>query len=235
VAGVHEGAGENKEVSSENRKELRYAAKELRASGSGSERKISGYAAKFGVLSDNLGGFREVLKPGCFTRTLSLGADVRMLVDHEPSKILGRTKAGTLTLRQDNVGLHFDCTLPDTQIARDVHENIRIGNISDCSFGFYCVDEDFSEDPQRGLIRTVSDLDLFDCSVVTFPAYPNTEVNARSLWPEGKPVYLEPAAIETRCKKLGIHTPSEHAAADAAVSKMEDALGYRLAIHRMMQ
>src|SRR5689334_14594836 len=126
-------------MASENRKELRYAAKELRASASGSERKISGYSAKFNNLSEDLGGFREMLAPGCFTCTLGLGADVRMLVDHEPSKILGRTKAGTLKLTQDDVGLRFDCTLPDTQIGRDTWENIRLGNLSDCSFGFYCV------------------------------------------------------------------------------------------------
>jgi HK97 family phage prohead protease len=212
------------EVSSENTKELRYAAKELRASGSGSERKISGYAAKFNNLSEDLGGFREKLAPGCFTRTLSLGADVRMLVDHDSSKILGRTKAGTLTLTQDNAGLRFDCVLPDTQIGRDTWENIRLGNLSDCSFGFYCTDEDFSEDPQgRGLIRTVNDLDLFDCSVVTYPAYPGTEVNARSLWPEGKPVYLEPAALETRSRKLGI----------PVLSKSDEALGLRFMIARL--
>jgi HK97 family phage prohead protease len=211
-------------VSSENRKELRYAAKELRASGSGSERKISGYAAKFNNMSSDLGGFREMLKPGCFTRTLSLGADVRMLLDHEPSKILGRTKAGTLKLTQDNVGLRFDCTLPDTQIGRDTWENIRLGNLSDCSFGFYCVDEDFSEDPQgRGLIRTVSDVDLFDCSVVTYPAYPGTEVNARSLWPEGKPEYLQPAGLEKRSRQLHSSLPG----------KESDPLSLRLMIARL--
>lgn len=216
-------------MSSENRKELRYAAKELRASGNGSERKISGYAAKFNNLSEDLGGFREKLAPGCFTRTLSLGADVRMLVDHDSSKILGRTKAGTLTLTQDNVGLRFACVLPDTQTGRDVYENIRLGNLSDCSFGFYCTDEDFSEDPQgRGLIRTVSDLDLFDCSVVTYPAYPGTEVNARSLWPEGRPAYLSAAALETRAHNLGVHVPD-------SVDKAMDSLGLRLRIHRLIQ
>lgn len=219
-------------MSYENKRELRYAAKELRASGSGSERKISGYAAKFGVMSEDLGGFREVLAKGCFSRTLSLGADVRMLVDHEPSKILGRTKAGTLMLAQDSIGLHFDCVLPDTQVGRDTYESIRRGDLSDCSFGFYCVDEDLTEGPQ-GVIRTVSDADLFDCSVVTYPAYPSTEVHARNLFPDGRPAFLQPAALEQRCKRLGIHTPAQHKAADEAVEQLES-LGLRLLIHRMM-
>jgi HK97 family phage prohead protease len=216
-------------VSHENKKELRYAAKELRTSGSDSERKIEGYAAKFGKKSEDLGGFREVLNKGCFTRTLSLGADVRMLVDHDPSKILGRTKAGTLKLTEDGIGLRFSCTLPDTTVARDVYTSIQRGDITQCSFGFYCVDEDMEEDKTTGgLLRYVNDVDLFDCSVVTYPAYTDTEVNARSLWPEGKPNYLQPAGLEKRSRKLGIHVPD-------AVDKAIDGLGLRLFIHRLMQ
>nr|WGD95106.1 HK97 family phage prohead protease [Bacillus subtilis] len=63
-------------------------------------------------------------------------SDVRALIDHDPSKILGRTSAGTLKLEVDDIGLRFDVTLPNTQYASDLYENLRVGNISNCSFGF---------------------------------------------------------------------------------------------------
>src|SRR5699024_12311963 len=63
-------------------------------------------------------------------------SDVRCLIDHDNSRILGRTKSGTLSLEKDEIGLRFECTLPNTTYARDLYENVRVGNIDQCSFGF---------------------------------------------------------------------------------------------------
>jgi hypothetical protein len=83
--------------------------------------RIVGHAAVFDQLSEKLGwGFREIIRPGAFTQTLKDKDDVRALVDHDPSKILGRTTAGTLDLREDKKGLAVDIDTPDTTVGRDI-------------------------------------------------------------------------------------------------------------------
>jgi uncharacterized protein len=142
--------------------------------------RLVGYAAVFDVLSEDLGGFRERVRVGAFTRSLREGADVRALVDHNPSEILGRVKAGTLTLRPTAKGLLVYIDPPNTTRARDLAESIRRGDVDGMSFGFRTVaDEWHNEDGKE--IRDLVDVDLFDVSVVTFPAYPQTEVGMRSL------------------------------------------------------
>lgn len=176
------------------KREFRFVNAELRAEKVGEKRFIVGYAAKFDKLSEDLGWFREIIKPGAFKRTLGEGADVRMLVNHDPTLILGRTKAGTLDLKEDETGLHFRCELPDTSAARDLQVSVDRGDISQCSFGFIPRvtkwQENNSKDNQD-LIRELHDVDLFDTSAVTFPAYPDTEVSSRAIeirmFPDGKP------------------------------------------------
>jgi uncharacterized protein len=142
--------------------------------------RIVGYAAVFDSLSEDLGGFRERVRVGAFTRSLRDGADVRALVDHNPSEILGRVKSHTLTLRPTARGLLAYIDPPNTTRARDLMESIRRGDVDGMSFGFKTVaDEWHSEDGVE--VRDLTDVDLFDVSVVTFPAYPATEVGLRSL------------------------------------------------------
>lgn len=142
--------------------------------------RIVGYAAVFETLSEDLGGFRERVMPGAFTRSLRESADVRALIDHDPSKILGRTASGTLTLRATTKGLLAYIDPPNTQLARDVVESIQRGDIDGMSFGFQTKSDEWHNlDGQP--IRDLIDVDLFDVSVVTFPAYPATEVGLRSL------------------------------------------------------
>ena len=174
-----------------NKKEVRFLGREMRAAGSKDKPKLAGYAAKFNSLSEDLGGFVEVIRPGAFTRTLSQGADVRCLFNHDENLILGRTKAGSLRLKEDNIGLHFEVDVPQSRM--DVYEAVQRGDVDQCSFGFSCVDENFTQNPagQPATLRELLDVDLFDCSIVTYPAYANTSVSARSLWPTGKPEYLE--------------------------------------------
>ena len=102
-----------------------------------------------------------------------------MFNDHNSSYVLGRTVADTLKLEVDDVGLRFRCELPNTSYARDLYENIKLGNINQCSFGF-TIEEDGDEFERRedGIFkRTVNKIrSLFDVSIVTYPAYEDTDV-----------------------------------------------------------
>ncbi len=139
---------------------------------------IRGYAIVFNSLSENLGGFREIIPPQAVERTVRENMDVRALVDHDPAKILGRTRAGTLRLAADKVGLRAEIDPPNTTAARDTVESVRRGDVSGMSFGFRAIGEDDSWwSLQDGVpVRTVKDMAIHDVSVVTYPAYVATQV-----------------------------------------------------------
>jgi HK97 family phage prohead protease len=141
-------------------------------------RTIAGYAAVFNSETDIGGQFRETIAPGAFKA--SLASDVRALFDHDSSHVLGRTKAGTLRLTEDERGLAVEIDLPDTQAGRDLRVSMERGDIDGMSFGFRVTDQEWDE---RGDIplRTIRGVELFEVSVVTFPAYADTEVALRSL------------------------------------------------------
>lgn len=166
---------------------------------------LVGYAAKYLTLSSNLGGFVERIAPGCFDRALREGDDVRCLINHDPSLLVGRTKNGSLRLRSDAVGLHNTCDVADTSFGRDLVENVRTGNMTDQSFGFTCDDESWSDEPDpddptaRINVRTLRSVRLMDTSYVTYPAYPHTSVAPNApvrslsfdqLFPDGVPVEI---------------------------------------------
>jgi uncharacterized protein len=145
--------------------------------------KLVGYAAKYDAWSEDLGGFREKIQPGAFDKALKEEHDVRALMNHDSNLVLGRTKAGTLRLETDDVGLRMEVDLPDTQAARDLSTSVQRGDIDQMSFGFMVGSGgalwDLDADPAE---RTITEVDrLLDVSVVTFPAYPQTEVALRSL------------------------------------------------------
>ena len=174
------------------KREFRFVKAELRTEAADGKRFISGYAAKFNQMSSDLGFFREVIRPGAFTRTLK-SADVRMLINHDPNLILGRNKSGTLSLSEDETGLKFRCELPDTTYAKDLRESISRGDISQCSFGFTVNRQAWIDDKEEedGLVRELLDVDLFDTSAVTFPAYPDTEVQNTRSFPDGLPADIQ--------------------------------------------
>lgn len=167
-------------------------AAQVRAKADGNQ--IEGYAAVFNQPSEDLGGFTEVIKPGAFANALSSKQDVRCLFNHDANVVLGRTASGTLTLAEDNTGLHFVCDLPDTQSARDIKASIARGDVSQCSFGFCANEQEWNEEKQADgsykVIRSLIDVDLFDVSPVTYPCYPQTAVSARALWPDGEPLEI---------------------------------------------
>ena len=158
---------------------------EVRATADGDKPKVVGYAAKFNKLSHPLGfmKFREKIDPGAFDETLAQGADVRFTLNHNPDKVMGRTAAGTLKLSTDETGLRYELDPPDTQMGRDFVESVKRGDLSNSSFKFRTLDDDWSEDKDGNPIRTLKKVSLHDGDVaaVTYPAYPDTEVNVRSL------------------------------------------------------
>src|ERR1700743_406805 len=105
---------------------------------------LSGYAAVFNSPSEDLGGFRENIRKGAFTRCLSEQPDIRCLSNHDTSLILGRTRSGTLTVREDDRGLYFECNLPDTTTARDLSALVKRGDITGMSFGFYALQDEWT-------------------------------------------------------------------------------------------
>lgn len=156
-----------------------FTATELRAR-SGDKPGISGHAAVFNQLSEDLGGYREKIQPGAFADTIK-GGDVRALWNHDPNFILARTKSGTLRLAEDNTGLKIDADLPDTTFARDLLKSIDRGDVDQMSFGFMVLPDGSSWRMEEGtLVRTLLKVELFDVSPVTFPAYPQTDVSARA-------------------------------------------------------
>lgn len=136
--------------------------------------KISGYAAVFNSKTIIGDWFEEVIAPGAFSRTLSENGDIRALFNHDWNYVLGRTKNGTLRLEEDERGLKFEIELPNTSVARDLVESMSRGDINQCSFGFIATEEawDYSVEPAK---RTVTEAELYEISVVSIPAYEDTE------------------------------------------------------------
>jgi HK97 family phage prohead protease len=162
-------------------RELRAA--EIRMDHSEDEVRIYGYAAVFNTLSEDLGGFREMILPGAFDGRAD--DDVRALFNHDDRYVLGRTAAGTLQLNIDEKGLQYDAVLPATQTIRDLLvEPMRRGDITQSSFQFTVAGggDTFTEDDdgrwQRSIVKVSR---LYDVSPVTFPAYPEASSGVRNL------------------------------------------------------
>lgn len=164
--------------------ERRFFRGELRAQGEGDERHIIGYAAVFNSLSEDLGGWKEMIEPGAFANTIQVD-DVRGLYNHEPTMVLGRNKAGTLILVEDEIGLRYEIIPPDTSYSRDLMVSIDRGDVNQSSFGFNVPKggDDWIDptDSQPFPIRILREVKLFDVSPVTFPAYPVTSVAVRDM------------------------------------------------------
>lgn len=154
---------------------------EVRADGE--SRQLVGYAAKFNSLSSDLGGFREQIQPGAFSHALQNNADVRALWDHNSGQVLGRTRAGTLRLSEDDEGLRAEIDVPDTTAGRDAVTSIERGDVSQMSFAFRVRPggQSFDESDSGEIIRTLTSVDLLDVSPVAYAAYESTRIDARAL------------------------------------------------------
>lgn len=141
---------------------------ELRAKGN--KVYIEGHAAVFDKLSQNLGGFVERIQPGAFTKTIT-EADVRATQNHDENRVLGRNISGTLQLSQDTTGLYYKIDPPDTTYARDLMILLERGDVTQSSFAFFAVAEDWGMTEDDFPRRDVGEAGLVDVSVVTYPAY----------------------------------------------------------------
>jgi HK97 family phage prohead protease len=207
---------------------------EIRAASKDEGKKIRGHAAVFDKLSEDFGGFRETIDVGAFTDAIKRD-DVRALVNHVPTYILGRNKAGTLALSEDEKGLAIEISPPDTQYARDLMVSIERRDISQMSFAFnidgkagekWEVDgaevkpvEAFMamfDGKKHDIRRHVVKVRLYDVSPVTFPAYPTTDVKVRD--------YLEALKEEAKAELDKLGPP--RTGADVSLVKQRLTYGY---------
>ena len=165
-------------------------------------RKLRGHAVVFDSMSEDLGGFREIIAPDAVDRTLKEGLDVRALVDHDSSKVIGRTRAGTLSLYKERRGLRVEIDPPNTTAGRDILESVARGDITGMSFGFRVMPEGdtWRDDGEGNLLREVRDMTISEVSIVTFPAYQatNVDVAKRSLQAFVKSARYDPRALRLR-------------------------------------
>lgn len=142
------------------------------------EKVIQGYFALYEQETELFDGVYEIISNGAFDNTLN--NDIRALWNHNTQYVLGRSKNGSLQLQTDEKGLFGTITLPNTQYANDLYELVQRGDIDQCSFGFNINDEEIEELASGAYRWRIKDIELHEISVVTFPAYENTTVQARS-------------------------------------------------------
>lgn len=161
------------------RRALAFETGEIRVDDAESPR-LTGYAAKYGIQTD-LGWFREKIKAGAFDEALT-SSDARALKNHDPNLLLGRESSGTLRLSSNSVGLRFEIDVPATTTGRDTLEEVRRGDLAGCSFAFTVAEDEWKhregEQSERTIVRIAQ---LFDVGPVTYPAYEDTTVVARSV------------------------------------------------------
>lgn len=160
-------------------RQLRSTPQQFRTRDDGDDLIIEGYFAVFDSPYILWDGATEIVKPGAFAGCLS--GDIRALIDHDTRLVLGRTKAGTLTLREDARGLYGTIKINrDDADAMSLYARVQRGDVDQCSFGFDIEEETFVDlggGQCRWEITKVNP--LYEVSVVTYPAYEETAVKAR--------------------------------------------------------
>ena len=161
----------------ENR-QLRTAATEFQTRENGEELTIEGYFAVFNSNYDLGWGMSESIAPGAFTS--SLAGDIRALVNHDTTLVLGRTSAHTLEVKQDERGLWGKITInPNDSDAMNLYARVKRGDVTQCSIGFDILDEE-TEYRGEDVHWTIKDVKLWEISACTFPAYEETAISARA-------------------------------------------------------
>ena len=147
------------------------------------DKKLTGYVVNWNSPSELIwGDFVEQFAPNAFSESLASGQDVRALFEHDYTKLLGRTSSGTLKLEEDNIGLRFELTPPDTSLGRDLLVSVERGDISGMSFGFRAKSEEWKFDVEP-CQRIVKSAELVEITVTSIPAYPesNVQIAKRSM------------------------------------------------------
>ena len=160
------------------KRQLRAVSTEFETREENEQPHITGYFAVYNSNYEIWQGASESIAPGAFSNTL--GGDIRALTNHDTTLVLGRNKAGTLTLKDDSHGLWGDITInPNDSDAMNTYERVKRGDVSQCSIGFTIREEETEFLPNGDVHWTIKDVELFEVSVCTFPAYEETNVTAR--------------------------------------------------------
>lgn len=184
-------------------RQVRSAASKFETREDGNELKIEGYFAVFNSNYQIFDDLSESVAPGAFDDTL--GDDIRALINHDSSLVLGRNTAHTLDLRQDEHGLWGSITInPNDQDAMNLYARVQRGDVDQCSFGFDILSEDYDVRDDGSVHWTIKKVRLYEVSVCTFPAYEETNVKARSAQrDEIKKRSLEAWKVQTLAKLKG--------------------------------
>jgi HK97 family phage prohead protease len=186
--------------------ERRFIKAEVRAT-DGDSPHIVGHAAVFNSRSQDLGGFFEIIAPGAFDACLASAPDIVGMWNHDDTQIpLGRTSSGTMKVSVDSIGVQYDIDPPNTTIARDLMVSLRRKDVNASSFGFFCLQDEWSIDPETdSLLRTVQKADIFDCSPVIFPAFLAAESSLRAAFagaPEHRSLGMADAEIRNKVASI---------------------------------
>ncbi|WP_425539438.1 HK97 family phage prohead protease [Microaceticoccus formicicus] len=161
-----------------NEKHTRSMRTELRAKPDTDKKVIEGYFAVFDSPTELWAGAFEKISRNAFDNTIS--GDIRALTNHDTSLVLGRTKAGTLKLSVDSHGLYGEITVNENDTdAMNLYERVKRGDVDQCSFGFYILKESTDWRDDGSVIWTLEEVELFEVSCCTFPAYKDTGIQAR--------------------------------------------------------
>jgi HK97 family phage prohead protease len=162
---------------------------------------LRGYVNKYEKRSEYM-GFYEEIRQGAFDKSLK-GDNILALYGHDYNKPLGRMGAN-LTLRSDEVGLYFELRInPNVSWAKDTYELVKDGVLQGMSFGFSCNDDDWKTDNEGNSVRSIKDLSLYEISVVSSPAYLDSNVSCRS-FEEYRNKLQTQKDLEIRKKKIAI-------------------------------
>lgn len=160
-------------------RQVRCVAQQFQTRSANDDLFIEGYFSVFNSEYPLWEGASEIVKPGAFTNSVS--GDVRALINHDSSLVLGRTKAGTLMLRQDERGLWGSIRINRDDVdAMNLYARVQRGDVDQCSFGFDIKRETFVDLGDGKCRWEIEEVDpLYEVSVCTFPAYTETSVSAR--------------------------------------------------------
>ena len=166
-------------MSDRNMRQLRTASTQFETREDGEKLFIEGYFAVFNSNYEIAPGMSESIAPGAFDNTLS--GDIRALINHETTLVLGRTKARTLELRTDAHGLWGKIEInPKDLDAMNLYERVKRGDVDQCSFGFDILSEETDFRDDGSVHWTITEVELFEVSPCTFPAYEETNISARA-------------------------------------------------------
>jgi HK97 family phage prohead protease len=160
---------------------------------------LIGYAAKFNSPSEDLGGFVETIEAGAFRKSLRSRNDVKLLVNHDTGRVLASTRAGTMKLYEDEVGLRVEASLPNTTDGRDMAELLKRGDLNKMSFGFVVMKDSWNDEMTQRILKSVR---LLETSIVSFPAYMATEAMVRSLDKAATRAQVDPDELADAVIKL---------------------------------